>query len=204
MVRPRLTGGASARDDKKQLAAEGLRYAPECPIPAHVPLWSRTMAVITASPPGVLAVFSCSAGPVEVESLPHRLVLPLGVAWVLDGFETTIASSISRMLGHADTLHMSSTAVCAVAMVYLLDIVVGALLFVRLCRSWISRPSRRGPSAMLSLLDEEACECTDQVDAAERLAEEELPLWVDLQPHDLAVVSDLQIHDAHAQVQGTK
>src|SRR4051794_29945249 len=61
----------------------------------------------------------------------------------------------------------------------------GALFFVRLGRSWVSRTSCRGPLAMLSLLHEEACECTDQVDAAERLAEEELPLWVDLQSHDL-------------------
>jgi hypothetical protein len=42
-------------------------------------------------------------------------VLALGVAWILDGLEITIASSISRILGQPDILHMSSTAVGAVA-----------------------------------------------------------------------------------------
>jgi hypothetical protein len=54
-----------------------------------------------------------------------RLVLALGVAWVLDGLEITIASSVAGVLGQSDTLHMSSTAVGAVATVYLLGEVVG-------------------------------------------------------------------------------
>ncbi|TDB76194.1 MFS transporter [Micromonospora sp. KC723] len=65
-------------------------------------------------------------------SFHTRLVLALGVAWVLDGLEITIASSVGAVLGQADTLAMSATAVGAVATVYLVGQVVGALFFGRL------------------------------------------------------------------------
>jgi MFS family permease len=61
-----------------------------------------------------------------------RLVMALGVAWVLDGLEITIAGSVGGALGRADTLSMSSTAIGAVATVYLVGEVVGALVFGRL------------------------------------------------------------------------
>ena len=91
------------------------------------------MAMNIASPPDVLR----SLIPARLDRLRWtpfhtRLVLALGVAWVLDGLEITIASSVSGVLGQPDTLHMSSTAVGAVATVYLLGEVVGALFFGRL------------------------------------------------------------------------
>jgi MFS family permease len=91
------------------------------------------MAMTTTSPPGVLR----SLIPTRLDRLKWtpfhtRLVLALGVAWILDGLEITIASSVSGVLGQTDTLHMSSTAVGAVATVYLLGEVVGALVFGRL------------------------------------------------------------------------
>ncbi|GAA0918251.1 MFS transporter [Virgisporangium aurantiacum] len=61
-----------------------------------------------------------------------RLVMALGVAWVLDGLEITIASSVTGMLSRSDTLGMSTTAVGAMATVYLVGQVVGALVFGRL------------------------------------------------------------------------
>jgi MFS family permease len=61
-----------------------------------------------------------------------RLVIALGVAWVLDGLEITIASAIAGVLSKPETLGMSSTAVGAIASVYLAGEVVGALLFGRL------------------------------------------------------------------------
>jgi MFS family permease len=60
------------------------------------------------------------------------MVIALGVAWVLDGLEITVASSVAGALTKADTLHMSSTAVGAIATVYLVGEVVGALVFGRL------------------------------------------------------------------------
>jgi MFS family permease len=58
--------------------------------------------------------------------------MALGVAWVLDGLEITIASSVGGALSKSDTLSMSSTAIGAVATVYLVGEVVGALVFGRL------------------------------------------------------------------------
>jgi MFS family permease len=61
-----------------------------------------------------------------------RLVLALGAAWVIDGLEITIAGSVGAVLGQTDTLGMSTTAVGAMATVYLVGEVVGALVFGRL------------------------------------------------------------------------
>jgi MFS family permease len=89
----------------------------------------------TRSPasPGVVR----SQVPARIDRLPWtpfhaRLVAALGVAWVLDGLEITVASSVAGALTRADTLHLSSTAVGAVATVYLVGEVVGALVFGRL------------------------------------------------------------------------
>src|ERR1700726_3227156 len=75
--------------------------------------------------------------PARVDRLPWsrfhtRMVIALGVAWVLDGLEITVASSVAGALSKTDTLHMSSTAVGAIASVYLAGEVVGALVFGRL------------------------------------------------------------------------
>ena len=61
-----------------------------------------------------------------------RLVAALGVAWVLDGLEITVASSVGGVLGQSNTLNLSTTAVGAIASVYLVGEVVGALVFGRL------------------------------------------------------------------------
>ncbi|MET9486104.1 MFS transporter [Nocardia sp. NPDC006630] len=72
--------------------------------------------------------------PARIDRLPWsrfhtRMVLALGVAWILDGLEITVASSVADTLTKPETLHMSSTAVGLVATVYLAGEVVGALLF---------------------------------------------------------------------------
>jgi MFS family permease len=61
-----------------------------------------------------------------------RMVIALGTAWVLDGLEITIAGAIGAVLNKAETLALSSTEVGAIATVYLLGEVFGALLFGRL------------------------------------------------------------------------
>src|SRR3989442_6246828 len=58
-----------------------------------------------------------------------RLVIALGVAWVLDGLEITIASLIGPVLQSEHTLHLSSVDVGRAASVYLLGEVAGALFF---------------------------------------------------------------------------
>ncbi|GAA3210704.1 MFS transporter [Dactylosporangium siamense] len=61
-----------------------------------------------------------------------RMVLALGTAWVLDGLEITIASAVGAVLNKEETLGLSSTQVGAIATVYLLGEVFGALFFGRL------------------------------------------------------------------------
>src|SRR2546428_4725122 len=58
-----------------------------------------------------------------------RLVIALGVAWVLDGLEITIASIVGPVLQSEHTLHLSSVDVGRAASVYLLGEVAGALFF---------------------------------------------------------------------------
>jgi len=75
--------------------------------------------------------------PARIDRLPWapfhtRMVVALGVAWVLDGLEITIASAIAAVLTEDATLGLSTTEVGAIATVYLLGEVFGALLFGRL------------------------------------------------------------------------
>ena len=61
-----------------------------------------------------------------------RLVLGLGTAWILDGLEITIASSVTSKLTQASTLALSTSQASAIGTVYLVGEVVGALVFGRL------------------------------------------------------------------------
>src|ERR671927_1539678 len=86
-----------------------------------------------ASAPGVIR----SLIPARIDRLPWspfhtRMVIALGVAWILDGLEITVASAVVDTLTEADTLALSSTAAGLIATVYLLGEVVGALFFGRL------------------------------------------------------------------------
>jgi MFS family permease len=75
--------------------------------------------------------------PARIDRLPWspfhtRMVLALGTAWVLDGLEITVASAVVAVLDKPEGLNMSATAVGALATVYLLGEVFGALFFGRL------------------------------------------------------------------------
>jgi MFS family permease len=61
-----------------------------------------------------------------------RMVAGLGAAWILDGLQITIASSVTGVLIQPDTLDMTSTQVGLIASVYLVGQVIGALVFGRL------------------------------------------------------------------------
>ncbi|MEV5749389.1 MFS transporter [Actinoallomurus sp. NPDC052308] len=86
-----------------------------------------------ASPPDVVR----SLVPARIDRLPWsrfhtRMIVALGVAWVLDGLEIQIASIVGPVLQHHGTLGLSSRAVGFAATVYLLGEVAGALIFGRL------------------------------------------------------------------------
>jgi len=48
-----------------------------------------------------------------------RLVLGLGTAWILDGLEITIASSVTSKLTQASTLNLSTVQAASIGTVYL-------------------------------------------------------------------------------------
>jgi hypothetical protein len=66
-----------------------------------------------------------------------RLVIALGVAWILDGLEITIASNATSLISSKSALNLSSASVAfSVGTVYLLGEVAGALFFGRLSDKW--------------------------------------------------------------------
>ena len=61
-----------------------------------------------------------------------RMVAGLGAAWILDGLQITISSSVVGVLAKPDTLGMTSTQIGLIASIYLVGEVAGALVFGRL------------------------------------------------------------------------
>src|SRR3954464_12570787 len=94
-----------------------------------------------SSMPGNRAGMSVSTGgavrsliPARIDRLPWspfhtRMVAALGVAWILDGLEISVASAVGDTLTKPETLGLSSTQVGLIATVYLVGEVVGALVF---------------------------------------------------------------------------
>jgi MFS family permease len=86
----------------------------------------------TASTPMIRSLI-----PARIDRLPWsrfhtHLVMALGVAWILDGLEITIASNVGADLTQKTTLNMSPGAVADIATWYLIGEVIGALFFGRL------------------------------------------------------------------------
>src|SRR6185437_3916778 len=61
-----------------------------------------------------------------------RMVCGLGAAWILDGLQITIASSVTGVLTQPGTLDMTSTEVGLIASIYLVGEMIGALVFGRM------------------------------------------------------------------------
>jgi MFS family permease len=90
------------------------------------------MATDTASDAGIRSLI-----PARIDRLPWsrfhtRMVIALGVAWVLDGLEITIASNVGPLLTQKSTLGLSASSVADIATWYLIGEVIGALVFGRL------------------------------------------------------------------------
>jgi MFS family permease len=93
---------------------------------------ATTSATTTEGSPSIRSLV-----PARIDRLPWsrfhtRLVTALGVAWILDGLEITIASNVGPDLTLKSTLNMGAGAVSDIAWWYLLGEVVGALIFGRL------------------------------------------------------------------------
>ncbi|MBI5716957.1 MAG: MFS transporter [Burkholderiales bacterium] len=75
--------------------------------------------------------------PARLDRLPWsrwhwRIVIALGVAWVLDGLEVTIVGSVGSVLERGDTLALTATHVGWAGSLYVGGAVLGALVFGRL------------------------------------------------------------------------
>ncbi len=75
--------------------------------------------------------------PARIDRLPWsrfhtRMVIALGVAWVLDGLEITVAANVIPDLTGKTTLHLSTSQAGSIASWYLIGEVIGALFFGRL------------------------------------------------------------------------
>jgi MFS family permease len=75
--------------------------------------------------------------PFRLDRLPWsawhwRVVVALGVAWMLDGLEVTLVGSIGAILERADTLNLSATQIGWAGSAYVGGAVIGALIFGRL------------------------------------------------------------------------
>ena len=91
-----------------------------------------TTSSTTSSSPHIRSLI-----PARIDRLPWsrfhtRLVMALGVAWILDGLEITIAANVGSDLTLRSTLNMSAGAVSDIAWWYLIGEVIGALFFGRL------------------------------------------------------------------------
>lgn len=84
--------------------------------------------------PGEVTESVRSLIPARIDRLPWspfhtRMVVALGVAWILDGLEITVASAVAETLTEPATLHLSPASVGFLATVYLAGEVFGALFF---------------------------------------------------------------------------
>ena len=79
--------------------------------------------------------------PARIDRLPWapfhtRLVVALGVAWILDGLEISVAGAVAGALTKPDTLNMSAAGSTTIATVYLIGEVIGALVFGQFADKW--------------------------------------------------------------------
>ncbi|HEY4452904.1 MAG TPA: MFS transporter [Pseudonocardiaceae bacterium] len=93
------------------------------------------------------AVPSASGGtirstiPARIDRLPWsgfhtKLIIALGVAWILDGLEITVASSVAGALTHADTLNLTPNIANDLGTPYLAGEILGALIFGMFSDRW--------------------------------------------------------------------
>ncbi|HKO23985.1 MAG TPA: MFS transporter, partial [Chloroflexota bacterium] len=75
--------------------------------------------------------------PARMDRLPWtrfhwRVIFGLGTAWILDGLEIQIVSTVGTVLQDRQTLHLSTADVGLLGSIYLLGEVLGALVFGRI------------------------------------------------------------------------
>jgi MFS family permease len=72
--------------------------------------------------------------PARMDRLPWgrwhwRVVIALGITWIIDGLEVTIVGAIGGVLAKKQTLHLSESQIGLLGTAYLVGAVIGALIF---------------------------------------------------------------------------
>ena len=98
--------------------------------------------------PAVRHTAPSSRGPIVVTDIPSRLdrlpwgrfhtlvVVALGITWILDGLEVTLAGAVSGALKESPVLHFSNTDVGLAGSAYIAGAVLGSLFFGWLTDRW--------------------------------------------------------------------
>src|ERR1700681_2438334 len=94
---------------------------------------TRDVAAATAAMPVATSVVETDI-PARLDRLPwgrfHTLVVvALGITWILDGLEVTLAGAVSRALEESPLLHFSNADVGLASSAYLAGAVLGAIFF---------------------------------------------------------------------------
>jgi Arabinose efflux permease len=92
--------------------------------------------LVSHTEPSMIATPSATI-PARLDRLPWsrwhwRVVIALGVAWVLDGLEVTLVGSLGSVLERSDTLALDAAQVGWTGSLYIAGTVLGALVFGRL------------------------------------------------------------------------
>ena len=116
--------GGFARVSRARTSARFLQTAPRMASEAHA----------LTVPPGTR--FETDV-PQRLDRLPWslwhwRVVIALGITWMLDGLEVTLVGAIAPVLREPDALNLSEGQIGASASAYLFGAIVGALVFGRL------------------------------------------------------------------------
>jgi MFS family permease len=91
----------------------------------------------TAVPPVPVGARFDTDVPQRLDRLPWsrwhwRVVIALGVTWMLDGLEVTLVGAVAPVLREPDTLNLTEGQIGATASAYLFGAILGALVFGRL------------------------------------------------------------------------
>src|SRR4029077_5883732 len=79
--------------------------------------------------------------PARLDALPWsrwhwRVVIALGITWILDGLEVTLVGAVAAVLVQPDTLALSPSQIGAAASFYLAGAILGAMVFGKLTDSF--------------------------------------------------------------------
>jgi MFS family permease len=75
--------------------------------------------------------------PARLDRLPWsrwhlKVVVALGITWILDGLEATMVGAVATVLGERETLNLTASQIGLAGSLYLVGAIVGALVFGRL------------------------------------------------------------------------